>query len=130
MDQFLDPETDTKHQFLDPENVIMVQFLDQETDIKHQFLHTETDKKYQFLTDRPETDVMNQFLHPETDFMGEGNYIRLDKMQTKLLTPLHTIYGLIASSQGVFFLSFFVTCASAYSSCTRMHARIFTRKKL
>ena len=53
MDQFLDPETDKKHQFLDPE----------------------TDKKCQFLDGRPETDVMDQFLDPETDIMGEGNYI-------------------------------------------------------
>ena len=91
MDQFLDPETDTKHQFLDPETVgkcqflvkrlldpetdIMDQFLDPETDIKHQFLDPETDKKCQFLDGRPETDVMDQFLDPETDIMGEGNYI-------------------------------------------------------
>ena len=53
MDQFLDPETDKKHQFLDPE----------------------TDKKCQFLDGRPETDVMDQFLDPENDIMGEGNYI-------------------------------------------------------
>ena len=93
MDQFLDPETDTKHQFLDPETVrkcqflvkklldpetdIMDQFLDPETDIKHQFLDPETDKKCQFLDGRPETDVMDQFLDPETDIMGEGNYILL-----------------------------------------------------
>ena len=92
MDQFLDPETDTKHQFLDPETVgkcqflvkilldpetdIMDQFLDPETDIKHQFLVPEIDKKCQFLDGRPETDVMDQFLDPETDIMGEGNYIR------------------------------------------------------
>ena len=91
MDQFLDPETDTKHQFLDPETVgkcqflvkilldpetdIMDQFLDPETDIKHQFLVPEIDKKCQFLDGRPETDVMDQFLDPETDIMGEGNYI-------------------------------------------------------
>ena len=94
MDQFLDPETDTKHQFLDPETVgkcqflvkilldpetdIMDQFLDPETDIKHQFLVPEIDKKCQFLDGRPETDVMDQFLDPETDIMGEGNYIDLE----------------------------------------------------
>ena len=53
----------------------MDQFLDPETDIKHQFLDPETDKKCQFLDGRPETDVMDQFLDPETDIMGEGNYI-------------------------------------------------------
>jgi hypothetical protein len=99
MDQFLDPETDTKHQFLDPETVgkcqflvkilldpetdIMDQFLDPETDIKHQFLVPEIDKKCQFLDGRPETDVMDQFLDPETDIMGEGNYIT-DKDDLKL----------------------------------------------
>ena len=92
MDQFLDPETDTKHQFLDPETVrkcqflvkklldpetdIMDQFLDPETDKKHQFLDPETDKKCQFLDGRPETDVMDQFLDPETDIMGERNNIQ------------------------------------------------------
>ena len=53
----------------------MDQFLDPETDIKHQFLNPETDKKCQFLEGCPETDVMDQFLDPETDIMGEGNYI-------------------------------------------------------
>ena len=53
----------------------MDQFLDPETDIKHQFLVPEIDKKCQFLDGRPETDVMDQFLDPETDIMGEGNYI-------------------------------------------------------
>ena len=104
MDQFLDPETDTKHQFLDPETVgkcqflvkilldpetdIMDQFLDPETDKKHQFLDPETDKKCQFLDGRPETDVMDQFLDPETDIMGEGNYIVWRNSSAKL----HTIY--------------------------------------
>ena len=97
MDQFLDPETDTKHQFLDPETVrkcqflvkklldpetdIMDQFLAPETDIKHQFLDPETDKKCQFLDGHPETDVMDQFLDPETDIMGEGNYIASSHIQ-------------------------------------------------
>ena len=53
----------------------MDQFLDPETDIKHQFLAQETDKNCQCLDGRPETDVMDQFLDPETDIMGEGNYI-------------------------------------------------------
>ena len=53
----------------------MDQFLDPETDIKHQFLVPEIDKKCQFLDGCPETDVMDQFLDPETDIMGEGNYI-------------------------------------------------------
>ena len=108
MDQFLDPETDTKHQFLDPETVgkcqflvkilldpetdIMDQFLDPETDIKHQFLVPEIDKKCQFLDGRPETDVMDQFLDPETDIMGEGNYIffllKLSLQLGSLMTPL------------------------------------------
>ena len=56
MDQFLDPETDTKHQFLDPETVRKCQFL-----VKK-------------LLD-PETDIMDQFLGPETDIMGERNFM-------------------------------------------------------
>ena len=60
MDQFLDPETDTKHQFLDPETVRKCQFL-----VKK---HLD-----------PETDFMDQFLDPETDIMGERNYIQIGK---------------------------------------------------
>ena len=108
MDQFLDPETDTKHQFLDPETVgkcqflvkilldpetdIMDQFLDPETDIKHQFLVPEIDKKCQFLDGRPETDVMDQFLDPETDIMGEGNYIRNLMELSLIITDLRYLF--------------------------------------
>ena len=47
----------------------MDQFLDPETDIKHQFLDQKTYKQCQFLDGRPETDVMEQFLDPETDVL-------------------------------------------------------------
>ena len=114
MDQFLDPETDTKHQFLDPETVrkcqflvkklldpetdIMDQFLASETDIKHQFLDPETDKKCQFLDGHPETDVMDQFLDPETDIMGEGNYIgNLNFQQKNFCKIRYYICGKIQS---------------------------------
>ena len=62
MDQFLDPETDTKHQFLDPETV----------------------RKCQCLVKKvldPETDIMDQFLGPETDIMGEGNFMTQSSTQ-------------------------------------------------
>ena len=74
MDQFLDPETDKKHQFLDPE----------------------TDKKCQFLDGRPETDVMDQFLDPETDIMGEGNYIFCISTNTQYVqTREHAVLCLV-----------------------------------
>ena len=66
----------------------MDQFLDPETDVKHQLLDPETDKKCQFQDGRPETDIMDQFLDPETDIMGEGNYIALRRQNNWVLTSL------------------------------------------